>query len=101
MLNSHKRYGNLVAYSALKAPGTDFLRDQLDVRSNPPTEVCIYLGHWWFWGPVALAMILLGSKLFLELSRLNDRTNLASEVSSAAYTWLVGAGESQVLTYPH
>ena len=42
-----------------------------------------------------MVMILLVSKLFLALSRLDDRTNLASEISKAAILWLGCAGEWQ------
>lgn len=90
MLNIQKRHRS----DSLEIRSATFTRDQLDAdRSKPTEEVCIYLEDWWFWGPVCVAMILLGSKLFLELSRLNDRTNLASEISNAASMWLFGAGE--------
>jgi len=73
-------------------------RNELDAGRSHPTEVCIFLGDWWFWGPCVFMMTLLVSKLYLELSRLNDRTNLASEISETAFTWLVGAGECQSST---
>ncbi|CAM9656341.1 unnamed protein product [Ectocarpus sp. 13 AM-2016] len=60
-----------------------------DVYGENPTEVCVFLGDWWFWCPSCFLMILAGSKLFIELSRLNDSINMAKEISTTAGAWVV------------
>ncbi|CAM9617718.1 unnamed protein product [Ectocarpus fasciculatus] len=60
-----------------------------DVYGVNPTEVCVFLGDWWFWCPSCFLMILAGSKLFIELSRLNDSINMAKEISTTAGVWVV------------
>lgn len=63
------------------------------VHSKNPTELCAYFVDWWFWGPACLFLILAGSKIFLEISRLKDRINMAQEIRTTASVWLVCAGE--------
>ncbi|CAM9558470.1 unnamed protein product [Ectocarpus sp. 4 AP-2014] len=62
-----------------------------EVYGENPTEDCMYLGDWWFWCPSCFLMILSGSRLFSELLRLQDRINMAKEISTTACVWLVMA----------
>ncbi|CAM9941228.1 unnamed protein product, partial [Ectocarpus fasciculatus] len=44
---------------------------------NSPTEWCFLFGDWWLWGSIGAAMIMGTAKLFLELTRVKDKINMA------------------------
>lgn len=62
-------------------------------RRKNPTELCLYLGDWWFWMPWSIVAIVVISKLVIVLLRLNDRLGLAKEISRTAFAGGICAGE--------
>ena len=65
-------------------------------RPNP-TKTCFAIADWWLYGPVCMFFAGISSKLFLELSRVQDRINMSKEISSAAIAWLVTSSECLTL----
>lgn len=79
----------------------DLLPDDMRVPTVPhfcwcfrpnPTKTCFAIADWWLYGPVCMICAGISSKLFLELSRVQDRINMSKEISSAAIAWLVTSG---------
>ena len=62
------------------------------IRPNP-TETCIAIADWWFYGPVALSLSALSYKLFVELAKVQDSINMSKEVRSAVFSWVATASE--------
>lgn len=65
----------------------------VNVVRGSPTEMCFALGDWWLWGTMGFILICLTVRLFLELARLNDKINMATEIRRASGGWLACAGE--------
>ena len=62
-------------------------------RDRPnPTKECFAIADWWFYGPVALTLSAISSKLFIELAKVQDSINMSKEIRSAAIAWVVSAG---------
>ncbi|CAN0272958.1 unnamed protein product, partial [Discosporangium mesarthrocarpum] len=55
---------------------------------NRTEPVCYILQEWWFYGPANVMLSLLLSRLFIELSRVHDRINMAKEVIACAAIWI-------------
>eukprot|EP00904_Undaria_pinnatifida_P007959 jgi/Undpi1/4293/HiC_scaffold_17.g07659.m1 len=61
------------------------------VYGSNPTEMCFFLGDWWFFGPTSFGFAAICYKLFLELSRVQDRINMSKEIVSASGVWFCTA----------
>ena len=62
-------------------------------RNRPnPTKECFAIADWWFYGPVALTLSLISSKLFIELAKVQDSINMSQEIRSAAIAWVATGG---------
>ena len=65
----------------------------LSFNRRNPTELCFFLGDWWFFGPTSFGFAAVCYKLFLELSRVQDRINMSKEIVSASLVWFCTASE--------
>ncbi|CAM9097690.1 unnamed protein product, partial [Hapterophycus canaliculatus] len=61
------------------------------VTSKNPTQLCVYLGDWWVWGPLCVLLMMTASKTFLELLRLKDRIHMAKEILTTVGVWIVSS----------